>query len=62
VLDAHQPAGRDDIGLLRLRTVACKDQSSAEFPFKDDDGKYLPSVVLDLDYWVAVPTRRSLLG
>jgi 2-methylfumaryl-CoA hydratase len=61
VLDAQLLAGRDDVGVLRLRTVACKDQSAAEFPSLDADGKYLPSVVLDLDYWVVVP-RRAAIG
>jgi 2-methylfumaryl-CoA hydratase len=49
---------RQDIGLLRLRTVAVKNQSSAEIESpKGDDGKYLKNVVLDLDYTVVIPTR-----
>ena len=39
------------MGALRLRTVACKDRSAADFPDKGEDGKRDPSVVLDLDYW-----------
>jgi 2-methylfumaryl-CoA hydratase len=46
--------GRDDVGALRLRTVAAKDHPCADFPLKsgeEDD----PAVLLDLDYWVLMP-------
>jgi 2-methylfumaryl-CoA hydratase len=46
--------GRDDLGALRLRTVAAKDHPCADFPLKagsEDD----PAVLLDLDYWVLMP-------
>jgi 2-methylfumaryl-CoA hydratase len=46
--------GRDDVGALRLRTVAAKDRPCADFPLKsgsEDD----PAVLLDLDYWVLMP-------
>jgi 2-methylfumaryl-CoA hydratase len=36
---------------LRLRLVATKDRPCADFPDKDGDGRYLPEVVLDFDYW-----------
>lgn len=55
VLDKAECKGRSDIGALRLRTVATKDHPPADFPLKGDDGKYLPHVVLDLDYWVLMP-------
>ena len=29
-------------------------------PYKDADDTYDPSVVLDLDYWVLMPTRRAI--
>ena len=48
-------SGRRDIGALRLRTVAAKDQACADFPDKGADGKPHPAVVLDLDYWVFMP-------
>jgi 2-methylfumaryl-CoA hydratase len=47
--------GRDDMGALRLRTVAVKNAPSSGFPDKTADGKTDPSVVLDLDYWVLMP-------
>lgn len=49
------PAANGDWGFLRLRTVATKDQACASFPDKQADGAYDPAVILDLDYWVAVP-------
>ncbi|MCK5778624.1 MAG: MaoC family dehydratase [Rhodospirillales bacterium] len=55
VLDKAECRGRSDIGALRLRTVATKDHPPADFPLKGDDGKHLPHVVLDLDYWVLMP-------
>jgi len=45
---------RDDVGALRLRTVATKDRPCADFPLRSGDG-YDPAVVLDLDYWVLLP-------
>ena len=53
----HIP-GRTDLGALRLRTVATKDQPCTEFPYAVADGKYPASVVLDLDYSVLMPRRR----
>ena len=44
-------------GALRLRLVATKDRPCADFPDKDADGKYPAEVILDFDYWVAVPKR-----
>jgi len=59
VLDRIEIPGRTDVGALRLRTVATKDLPCAEFPYKategDEAGKYLPGVVLDLDYTVLIP-------
>ncbi|MBP9616223.1 MAG: MaoC family dehydratase [Aliarcobacter sp.] len=51
---------REDIGLLRLRTVAIKNQVSKEIlDPKDSEGKYLPNVVLDLDYTVVIPKNKT---
>ena len=46
---------RSDWGYLRLRTLAAKDRNCSDFPDKLADGSYDPSILLDLDYWVAVP-------
>lgn len=42
------------IGAIRLRLVAQKAEA-APFSLKGDDGKYLPDVLLDLDYWALMP-------
>jgi 2-methylfumaryl-CoA hydratase len=55
VLDKADIDGRTDVGALRLRLVATKDRSCADFPAKDGDGKYLPEVLLDFDYWALMP-------
>lgn len=58
VLDKSEIAGRDDLGILRLRTVATKDQSCEGFPAKNEDAKYAPCVVLDFDYTVLMPRKK----
>ena len=54
VLAKAELPGRDDVGALRLRTIATKDRPCADFPFKIADD-YEPSVILDLDYWALIP-------
>ncbi|RKT32086.1 MaoC family dehydratase [Roseovarius halotolerans] len=52
VLDkAETPA--PGVGAIRLRLVATK--GGEPFTRKGDDGKYLPHVMLDLDYWALIP-------
>ena len=41
------------VGSIRLRLVATK--GGAPFELKGEDGKYLPDVLLDLDYWALMP-------
>ena len=41
------------VGAIRLRLVATKGEAGA---LHDVDGKYLPDVLLDLDYWALMPT------
>lgn len=53
VLDRAETAA-PGVGALRLRLVAVKD-GAAEFALRGADGKYLPEVLLDLDYWALVP-------
>ncbi|MBL0166002.1 MAG: MaoC family dehydratase [Propionivibrio sp.] len=55
VLEKLVLPGRNDLGALRLRTVATKDQSCTDFPYKLADGNYDPSVLLDFDYTVLMP-------
>ncbi len=54
VLDSAPLPGRDDVGALRLRTIATKNRPCADFPSREGEG-YAPSVVLDLDYWAILP-------
>jgi 2-methylfumaryl-CoA hydratase len=51
--------GREDVGGLRVRTIAAKDCPCDSWPGKQPDGKYHPAVVLDLDYWLLVPRRQA---
>ncbi|WP_299968289.1 MaoC family dehydratase [uncultured Roseobacter sp.] len=52
VLDKAETAA-PGIGALRLRLVATK--GGEPFALRDANGKYLPEVLLDLDYWALVP-------
>lgn len=55
VLAREEIEGRSEIGALRLRTVATKNRSCLDFPYKAGDATFDPSVVLELDYWVVLP-------
>jgi 2-methylfumaryl-CoA hydratase len=54
VLD-RAPTRAPGVGALRLRLVAVKHGADPAPALKDADGKYLPHVLLDLDYWVLMP-------
>ena len=54
VLDKAAVTDRDDVGALRLRTIATKDQPCGQFPLRASD-KDDPAVILDLDYWALMP-------
>lgn len=54
VLERSALPARDDVGALRLRTVATKNRPCADFPLREGEG-YDASVILDLDYWVLAP-------
>ncbi|MBU4567692.1 MAG: hypothetical protein KJ833_01875, partial [Alphaproteobacteria bacterium] len=45
-------------GALRLRLVAVKDQDPGAFAYRDTAGKYAEGVLLDFDYWAAIPRAR----
>jgi 2-methylfumaryl-CoA hydratase len=57
VIETAALPGRDDIGALKVRTVATKNRPCADFPLRERDG-YEPHVVLELDYWALTPRRR----
>ncbi|HUZ66363.1 MAG TPA: MaoC family dehydratase [Beijerinckiaceae bacterium] len=54
VIDKAALPGREDVGALRLRTIATKDQPCADFPAKNGE-TYDPAIILDLDYWALLP-------
>jgi 2-methylfumaryl-CoA hydratase len=54
VLEKAELPGRTDVGALRARLVATKNQPCEEFPDRMGEG-YDPSVVLDFDMWVLIP-------
>lgn len=57
ILDKTTLPGQTDIGGLRVRTVATKDQPCSGFPDRDEEGVFDSSVVLEFDYAVLMPRR-----
>ena len=55
ILEKVELKGRADVGALRVRLVAVKNQDCASFPLKKEDGQYEDGVLLDLDTWVLLP-------
>ncbi|MEM6900712.1 MAG: MaoC family dehydratase [Pseudomonadota bacterium] len=53
ILDKAQLS--DTVGALRLRLVATKNHPCTDFPLRDEAGKYQSDVLLDFDYWAAIP-------
>ena len=53
VLDRAETA-LPGVGALRLRLVAVQAQAEG-FALKSAEGRYLPEVLLDLDYWALIP-------
>ena len=54
ILETSALPGREDVGALRVRTVATKNRPCADLPLREGDG-YEPNVILDLDYWALAP-------
>jgi 2-methylfumaryl-CoA hydratase len=55
VLEKAEIPGREDIGALRLRSIAVKNRPAKDFPLMADENTYEEGVILDLDYWVLIP-------
>ncbi|WP_405405131.1 MaoC family dehydratase [Paracoccus sp. Ld10] len=53
VLD-HAPTNAPGVGAVRLRLVATRNDAPAG-TLRDHQGRYLPDVLLDLDYWALMP-------
>lgn len=54
IVDTQVLPGREDVGALRIRTIATKDRPCSDFPLAAGE-EYDPAVILDLDYWALVP-------
>ncbi|KKL61173.1 hypothetical protein LCGC14_2198000, partial [marine sediment metagenome] len=56
VLD-HAETAAPGVGAIRLRLVAVRDGAAQadRHRLKTDEGRYLPHVLLDLDYWAVMP-------
>jgi 2-methylfumaryl-CoA hydratase len=58
ILEKIELPGRTDVGALRVRMIATKNQPCTAFPLKAENGKDTdPCVVLDFDFTVLVPRR-----
>jgi 2-methylfumaryl-CoA hydratase len=55
ILEKAEIPGRRDIGALRVRLIATKNRSCADHPLLTPTGAYADGVLLDLDWWLAVP-------
>jgi 2-methylfumaryl-CoA hydratase len=55
ILEKAELPGRRDVGALRTRLVAVKNQEASAFPYKRDNGEYADGVMLDLDVWLVAP-------
>ena len=69
ILAKSQLPNRTDVALLRVQSVGFKtstDATASDVAYKIPDPakpglqKYDPRVVLDLDYWILVPTAKSM--
>jgi len=54
VLDKAELPGSGSVGALRLRLVATKGRDES-MTLRNDEGKYVDGVLLDLDYWALIP-------
>jgi 2-methylfumaryl-CoA hydratase len=55
ILEKAEIPGRRDIGALRVRLTATKNRSCADHPLFTPTGAYADGVLLELDWWLAVP-------
>ena len=55
ILDKAEIANRADIAALRVRMIATKNLPCAAYPSKSASGDYVEGVILDLDWWLAIP-------
>lgn len=53
--EVMETADLGSVGALRLRLVAAKNRPMRELKVKNDKDEYDPSIILDFDYWAAIP-------
>lgn len=61
ILEKSPLPDRNDLGALRLRSIAVKDRGCADFPLRTSAGDHDPAVVLELDYTVLLPRRVGVV-
>ena len=49
----------DSIGAMRVRTNGIGDAQAYQFQHTNSEGRFDPSVLLSLDYWVLVPRKKG---
>lgn len=49
----------ESAGALRLRLIATKNRPCHDFPLRGQGGEYHPDVLLDFDYWAAIPRASA---
>jgi 2-methylfumaryl-CoA hydratase len=55
IVEKSEIEDRADVGALRVRTIATKNEPCLAWPRETAPGTYHPAVILDLDYWVILP-------
>ncbi|MBT7645495.1 MAG: hypothetical protein HN768_00430, partial [Rhodospirillaceae bacterium] len=55
IVEKPEIGARNDLGAVRIRTVATKNHPCDDFPDKGEEGRDHPDKVLDLDYWALMP-------
>jgi 2-methylfumaryl-CoA hydratase len=55
ILEKAEIPGRRDIGALRVRLTATKNRSCIDHPLRTPAGAYADGVLLELDWWLAIP-------
>jgi 2-methylfumaryl-CoA hydratase len=55
IVDKANLPGRTDIGALRVVHYVTKNHNGADMRARDEDGKWVPPLILQLDVWLAMP-------
>jgi 2-methylfumaryl-CoA hydratase len=58
ILDTHAFANRPDVGALRVRTLALKNDAGRDFMWPGENSGFSDGTLLELDYWVVLPRKK----